>query len=141
MWSTCSLARPPKQHPYENRGCLLNDDVSNLGKVLEATKQTLFSLDTGYVSLNRILCLFEVWKTFEAKSPSGLCVLMLDVAELFNTFDISLANATQPADMERIPREIEENIGSVQLNLRLKDALVTSADHKASNRHGPGKDT
>ena len=48
------------QHPYEERGCLLNEDVANLGKVLKATQDTLFCLDSDCVSLSRIWCLYEV---------------------------------------------------------------------------------
>ncbi len=48
------------QHPYENRGCLLLEDVASLGKVLAATEDTLFCLDADCVSLRRIWCLYEV---------------------------------------------------------------------------------
>ena len=57
------------QHPYEAKGCLLNDDVANLAKVVGATERTLFTLDAACVSLSRIWCLFEVWQTFLAKAP------------------------------------------------------------------------
>lgn len=44
------------QHPYEARGCLLNDDVANLAKCVAATQRTLFCLDNNCASLGRIWC-------------------------------------------------------------------------------------
>lgn len=48
------------QTPYADRGCLQEDDVANLGKVVRATERTLFCLDGDCVSLTRIWCLYEV---------------------------------------------------------------------------------
>lgn len=54
--STMPTLQAINQHPYENRGCLLNDDVSNLGEVIRATKTTLFCIDKEAVWPTRIWC-------------------------------------------------------------------------------------
>eukprot|EP00798_Chlamydomonas_sp_ICE-L_P003940 gene3940-14017_t len=48
------------QHPYEDKGCLLQDDVASLASVVQATEQTLLCLDEQCVVLTRIWCLYEV---------------------------------------------------------------------------------
>ncbi len=48
------------QHPYEDKGCLLQADVASLASVVQATEQTLFCLDAQCVVLTRIWCLYEV---------------------------------------------------------------------------------
>lgn len=50
------------QHPYTEKGCLLNDDVANLARVVHSTAQTLFCLDAECTSLKRIWCLYEASK-------------------------------------------------------------------------------
>eukprot|EP00798_Chlamydomonas_sp_ICE-L_P019508 gene19508-26178_t len=103
------------QHPYVDKGCLLQDDVASLASVVQATEQTLFCLDDQCVVLTRIWCLFEVWQTFLAKGVSGLMVLMPDVdsgrlEEVLNTFDV----------------------------MQLKAALVSSAQYEAKNTRKTG---
>lgn len=123
---------------------MLNDDVANLAKVVTAAEKTLFCLDEDCVSLTRIWCLYElcvcrcVWQTFLCKGVDGLVVLMptsLDAARLrtlFETFDVISAQATQPEDREKILTEISDSIGSTQLILNLKEALVGSAKAEAN---------
>lgn len=125
------------QHPYEDRGCLGNDDVANLARVVAATDRTLLCLDEDCVVLTRIWCLYEVWQTFLAKDTGGLRILMSSVdvqrlKQLFDGFDVRQAQATQPADRERILASISDSIGAVELNLRLRHTLVDSAREEAT---------
>ena len=124
------------QHPYKDRGALLNDDVANLAKVVRATEKTLFCLDECCTSLSRIWCLYEVWQTFVAKGSEGLLMLMPAVAagrleHVFYEFNVMEAQATQPEDRVRILDEIARSIGAVSMNLQLKAALVDSARYMA----------
>ena len=134
------------QHPYEDKGCLLNDDVANLAKVVAATERTLFCLDAQCVVLTRIWCLYEVWQTFLAKGAAGLLVLMPTVeeaklGEVFNTFDTMKAEATQVADRDRILAQIAGSPGgATHVNLQLKRALVDSAQYEASHTTAMGRD-
>ena len=134
------------QHPYEAKGCLLNDDVANLAKVVKATDKTLFCLDANCTSLSRIWCLFEVWQTFLDKGAPGVLVLMPDVdaatlTNLFKTFDVKNAKATQDDDRVRILAEIAQSDGgATQVNLQLKRALVDSARHEAEHTAATGTD-
>ena len=127
------------QHPYEDKGCLLNDDVANLAKVVAATERKLFCLDAECVVLTRIWCLYEVWQTFLAKGAAGLLVLMPTVdeaklEEVFNTFDTMKAEATQVADRDRILAQIAGSPGgATHVNLQLKRVLVDSAQYEASH--------
>ena len=132
------------QHPYTSKGVLLNADVANLAKVVKATEKTLFCLDEECTSLTRIWCLFEVWQTFMNKGAPGLLVLMPDVesgtlTDLFKTFDVKNAEATQAADRVRILDEIgRANGGATQVNLQLKRALVDSARYEAEHTAASG---
>eukprot|EP00798_Chlamydomonas_sp_ICE-L_P015437 gene15437-21524_t len=133
------------QRPYEDKGCLLQDDVASLASVVQATEQTLFCLDEQCVVLTRIWCLYEVWQTFLAKGVSGLMVLMPDVngtrlEEVFETFDVMQAQATQPEDKKRILHQIKDSIGSTEVNLQLKAALVNSAQYAVDNTLKTGED-
>ena len=134
------------QHPYEAKGCLLNDDVANLAKVVGATERTLFILDAECVSLSRIWCLYEVWQTFLAKGAAGLLVLMPSVGAaklrgVFETFDVMQAEATQAEDRDRILGQISDSPGgATQVNLQLKCALVDSAMHEAAHSTAEGAD-
>eukprot|EP00798_Chlamydomonas_sp_ICE-L_P026687 gene26687-4263_t len=131
------------QHPYEDKGCLLQDDVASLASVVQATEQTLFCLDEQCVVLTRIWCLYEVWQTFLAKGVSGLIVLMptVDVEELtevLETFDVMQAQARQAEDKERILQQITDSMGSTEVNLQLKAALVNSAKYEAKHTNKTG---
>ena len=113
------------QHPYEAKGCLLNDDVANLAKVVDATERTLLILDAECVALSRIWCLYEVWQTFLARGAAGLLVFMPSVKpdklnEVFQTFDVLQAEATQAEDRDRILGQISDSPGgATQINLQL----------------------
>eukprot|EP00798_Chlamydomonas_sp_ICE-L_P020038 gene20038-26753_t len=126
------------QHPYGDKGCLLQDDVASLASVVQATEQTLFCLDEQCVVLTRIWCLYEVWQTFLAKGVSGLMILMPNVnvkelTKVFDTFDVMQAQATQADDKERILQQITDTMGSTEVNLQLKAALVSSAKYEAKH--------
>lgn len=84
----------------------------------------------------------QVWQTFLAKGAGGLLVLTPYVdaqtlEEVFQTFDVQNAQATQPEDRERILNAIESSIGAMDLNLQLKQALVESAVYEADNAPQP----
>ena len=127
------------QHPYVDKGCLLDDDVANLAEVVKATEQTLFCLDKDCTSLSRIWCLFEVWHTFLNKGAPGLLVIMPDVhgatlMTVFNTFDVKNAKATKDDDRIRILAQIDKSDGGATVvNLQLKRALVDSARYEAEH--------
>ena len=100
--------------------------------MIKATERTLFCLDSECVVLTRIWCLYEVWQTFLDKKAAGLLVLMSNVDDaklenVFKTFDVGNAQATQPADRDRILQDITDSVGSTEVNLQLKAALVLSA--------------
>ena len=132
------------QHPYTSKGVLLNADVANLAKVVKAVEKTLFGLDEECTSLTRIWCLFEVWQMFLTKGAPGLLVLMPDVVagtltNLFKTFDVKNAKATQDADRVRILDEIgRADGGTTEVNLQLKRALVDSARYEAEHTAATG---
>eukprot|EP00798_Chlamydomonas_sp_ICE-L_P026142 gene26142-11862_t len=133
------------QHPYKDRGVLLNEDVSSLAKVVAATDRTVLCLDVKCIVLTRIWYLFEVWQTLLAKGVRGLLVLMPKVEveklqDVFDTFDVTNAQATQIEDRDRILREIGESIGATQLNLQLKAAIVDSATFEADTSSAQGSD-
>ena len=123
------------QHPYEARGCLLNDDVANLARVVQATERTLFCLDPECVVLGRIWCVYEAWQTFLAKGSAGLLMLMPSAVlkgefedrllrQLLN-FDVREAKATQAADEDRIIAQVAGSPGRhMQVNLDVMRALV-----------------
>jgi len=133
------------QHPYEDRGVLLNEDVMSLARVVAATERTLLCLDANCTVLTRIWCLFEVWQTLLAKGVPGLLLLMPVVSvdtlkEVFSTFDVVNARATQLEDRDRILMEITESVGATQLNLQLKESIVDSAVFEAETSSARGAD-
>ena len=132
------------QHPYKDRGCLSNKDVDNLAKVVHATDRTLFCLDKECVALSRIWCIYEVWQTVMEKGAYGLRVLMPEVkgsklAEVFKTFDVMKAEATQEEDRIKILADISKSDGgAASVNMKLKRALVDSAQHEAEHTAATG---
>ena len=132
------------QHPYVDKGILLDEDVANLTKVVKATERTLFCLDKDCASLGRIWCLFEVWQTFLNKGAPGVLVIMPDIKggtliEIFETFDVKNAKATQDADRIRILAEIDQADGGATIvNLQLKRALVDSTRYEAEHTAATG---
>jgi tetratricopeptide (TPR) repeat protein len=106
-------------------------DLANLQNVIVQSHQTLLVLDdTGQV-LRRVWCLFEVWKTVQHKSVSGLVVLARDVnllglKKIFTELNVAEAEATVEADRIKILLDIEQSIGIETMNGAIRSALVQS---------------
>ena len=135
------------QHPYkDDHGCLQNEDVDSLAKVVHATERTLLCLDKECVALSRIWCVYEVWQTILEKGAYGLRVIMPEVegstlTEIFKTFDVMKAEATQKQDKCDILARIDKSSGgAVRLNMQLKCALVDSARHEADHTAATGRE-
>lgn len=84
----------------------------------------------------------QVWQTFLAKGASGLLILAPTVngerlQDVFAHFDVMQAQATQPADRDRILAAIDASIGAAQLNVKLRGALVESAVYEANHASAP----
>ena len=124
------------QHP----GMGQMSDLANLElAVEEASKRdgTLLVLDPKGITLTRIWCLLEIWRTAEHAGASKLHIVSheLDGSELrqvWESLDITSAAATLDEDRVRIMRRFEDsNTPMPALNQVIKDALVQSAQAEA----------
>ena len=75
----------------------------------------------------------------------GLMVLMDNVnitklRDVFNTFDVMQAQASKTADRDSILPQISGSIGTTQLNLQLKAALLGSIQYEADHTTATGMD-
>lgn len=80
----------------------------------------------------------QAWQAVAQKDAEGLLLLTSSVdedklTEMVDDFDVSSAQATQPADRTRILSEISSTIGIPQFNASLKQALLASILHQAKH--------
>ncbi|GAX76256.1 hypothetical protein CEUSTIGMA_g3700.t1 [Chlamydomonas eustigma] len=106
-------------------------DLANLKEAVVRSEGTLLILDHVVSPLERVWCLYEIWHTINAKGVNGLHMIIPEMAssEMFHTFqniDISKAQATVPADRERILASIEQEspAGLRRLNSTLQLLMI-----------------
>ncbi|GIL50307.1 hypothetical protein Vafri_6512 [Volvox africanus] len=116
------------QHPSEQQA----NDLAQLQEVVGASEATLLVMDRYGTVLTRIWCLYEIWQTVRQRGSEALCVLAgpLDFEELVHVWgelEVERAQATFPADRDRILADIRAATGSAELNRHIQQALGKSA--------------
>ncbi|KAG1677967.1 hypothetical protein FOA52_001385 [Chlamydomonas sp. UWO 241] len=119
------------QHP----GAEQDGDLERLKEVVADCDQMVMVLDSDGKLLTRIWCLYEAWQAGR-KGPGSLLLLSYGIdldplKQVFINLDVSKAQATVHADLERILKDIEGDVGTHAMTHALKDALVDSAVHQA----------
>eukprot|EP00976_Prorocentrum_cordatum_P081248 1184321-Prorocentrum_minimum.AAC.3 len=126
----------------QNQNAEAKRDIDGFESVIQGTKITALSLDEKGVALQRIWCLYEVWKTFVHRGAESLLVMSqgIDASEIplalrkvFYTVDVANAKASLPRDVERILAEIQKEFDFLDFNLKVREALLESTTRQVQS--------
>jgi tetratricopeptide (TPR) repeat protein len=129
----------------QHEGTAKAHDLEHLSDAIAAAERgTLLILDADGLTLTRIWCLFELYKTVKLRpTQSDLIVLLPPAADfrslskIWTSLDVEKAQATVEDDRVRILHEIAQseaaNEGTLALNHTLKHAIQRSAELRLEN--------
>ena len=101
---------------------------------LAACETTLLCVDREGAVLQRLWCLYEVWRSYTTKGPQALTILgyhmdVRAVEQAFNFFTVDKAKTSTAYDKEVIVKEVVANVGKDTLVAQVRDAWIQSAVH------------